>query len=120
MEIVESMHERKARMAEKAEKFIALPGGFGTADELFEIITWTQLGFQEKPIGLLNVAGYFDPLLKWVEHCVDMEFVKPQYVEFLLVDDDPEALLDRMETHAAPPSLFAGGTYVSDSRVDAR
>ncbi|WP_281289431.1 TIGR00730 family Rossman fold protein [Nocardia ninae] len=121
MEIVESMHERKARMADKAEKFIALPGGFGTADELFEIITWTQLGFQAKPIGLLNIDGYFDPLLKWIVHCVEMEFVKSQYADFILVDDEPEALLDRLDTHIpAPPSLFAAGNYVSDSRMDTR
>ena len=70
LRVVETMHRRKALMADLADAFAALPGGYGTADELFEILTWAQLGLHAKPIGLLNVAGFFDPLLAWVDHCV--------------------------------------------------
>ena len=78
LEIVDSMHTRKARMAELADAFIALPGGFGTLEELFETITWTQLGIHRKPIGLLNSAGFYDPLLALVEHLIVQGFVRPE------------------------------------------
>jgi uncharacterized protein (TIGR00730 family) len=97
LRIVESMHDRKALMASLSDAFVALPGGFGTLDELFEILTWAQLHFHQKPIGLLNVAGFFDPLLAWVERAIAEEFVKAKNRELLIVERDVERLLDRVE-----------------------
>lgn len=91
--VVESMHARKAVMADRAAAFVALPGGFGTADELFEILTWRQLGIHSKPIGLLNVAGFFDPLLAWMDRMVADDFVKPQNRLHLEVESDGASLL---------------------------
>jgi uncharacterized protein (TIGR00730 family) len=88
------MHERKALMADLADGFAALPGGFGTGDELFEILTWAQLGLHAKPVGLLNVAGYFDPLLAWLDLSVREHFVQPVHRQLLREADDPERLLD--------------------------
>src|SRR5579884_4022684 len=85
LEVVDTMHQRKARMADLADAFVALPGGFGTADELFEILTWAQLGIHRKPIGLLNIARFFDPLLTWVEQCVSQSFLRPEHRELLQV-----------------------------------
>ena len=96
LRVVGSMHERKALMAGLADGFIALPGGFGTFDELFEIVTWAQLGLHRKPIGLLNVEGYFDPLLALVEHAVREGFVKASHRPVILSGDDAEKLLDSM------------------------
>ena len=96
LEIVTSMHERKARMADLADAFVALPGGLGTLDELFEIWTWAQLGIHAKPIGLLNVLGYFDPLLAFLDRTVEEGFVRPEHRATAAVDDDPARLLDRM------------------------
>src|SRR5436309_4231437 len=79
LHVVSTMHQRKALMADLADGFAALPGGFGTADELFEILTWAQLGLHAKPVGLLNVAGYFDPLLAWVEQGVREGFLRPEH-----------------------------------------
>lgn len=92
--VVNSMHERKALMAEKADGFVALPGGFGTADEFFEIVTWKQIRLHDKPIGLLNVAGYFDPLVAWIE-CVFAEgFASAKYRSLLEVSANIDQLLD--------------------------
>lgn len=99
MVVVDSMHERKALMAEKAEGFVALPGGFGTLDELFEIITWAQLHIHHKPIGLLNISGFFDPLLAMMRHLAIQRFVLPEHVDMLYVDSAPEKLLDAMANH---------------------
>lgn len=99
---VESMHTRKARMAELADAFIALPGGFGTLEELFETITWTQLGIHRKPIGLLNSAGFYDPLLALIEHSIAQGFVRPKYRSLLVAESDPAVLLDRLAAHEAP------------------
>jgi uncharacterized protein (TIGR00730 family) len=96
LEIVGSMHERKARMAELADAFLALPGGLGTLDEWFEVWTWAQLGIHAKPLGMLNVAGYFDPLLAFVDRTVDEGFVSPRHRGLVSVDGDPERLLDRL------------------------
>ena len=96
LHIVESMHDRKALMAEMADAFIALPGGFGTLDEMFEILTWAQLDFHHKPIGMLNTAGFFDPLLAWIDRAVAEDFVKAKNRETLIVDSDVERLLDRL------------------------
>jgi uncharacterized protein (TIGR00730 family) len=94
--IVETMHQRKALMADLSDGFIALPGGFGTCDELFEILTWGQLGLHSKPVGLLNVDGFFDPLLAWLDHTVEEGFVKPIHRSALLTESDSARLLDRL------------------------
>jgi len=93
---VKSMHERKALMSNLADAFIALPGGFGTLDELFEIITWAQLGIHQKPIGLLNVAGYFMPLLTLVQHASDEGFISPVYTNLLQVRETVGDVLDAL------------------------
>jgi uncharacterized protein (TIGR00730 family) len=94
LRVVGSMHERKAMMSDLADAFIALPGGFGTLDELFEIVTWAQIGLHSKPIGLLNVGGYFNPLLRLVEQAIDEGFVAPEDGKLLLAHAEPERLLD--------------------------
>ena len=96
LHLVDSMHERKALMAEHADGFIALPGGFGTADELFEMLTWRQLHLHEKPIGVLNVGGFFDPLLAWLDTMVAQGFVKRVNRDLLLVRTDCDELLSAM------------------------
>ena len=92
--VVDSMHERKALMASKSEAFIALPGGFGTCDEFFEILTWAQLGIHHNPIGILNTAGFFDPLLAWIDQMIEQGFVKPKFRQLLLVATKPDELLE--------------------------
>ena len=93
---VSSMHERKAVMAELADAVITLPGGSGTLDELFELYTWSQLGLHRAPIGLLDVAGYWQPLLGLLNHMVTEQFLRAEYRDMLLVDTAPAALLDRL------------------------
>jgi uncharacterized protein (TIGR00730 family) len=95
----ESMHERKAKMADLADGFIALPGGYGTLDELFEIITWSQIGLHTKPVGILEVAGYFQPLLAFIQHASREGFIAPQHVDILLCEENPAALLDRLASY---------------------
>jgi hypothetical protein len=97
MHIVKSMHERKARMAALSEAFIALPGGHGTLDEFCEILTWAQLGIHTKPCGILNVAGYYDPLLEMFSRAVTEGFLKAAHRDMVLVDDNPGRVLERME-----------------------
>ncbi|MDR7518818.1 MAG: TIGR00730 family Rossman fold protein [Armatimonadota bacterium] len=99
LRIVDSMHERKALMAELADAFIALPGGIGTMDEFFEMVSWTQLGLQRKPCGLLDVCGYYRPLIAFLDHAVEQGFIKPEYRPIILTDDDPDGLLDRLEDY---------------------
>ncbi len=94
--VVGSMHERKAMMAELSDGFIALPGGFGTLDEFAEIVTWAQLGIHQKPIGMLNTAGYFDTLLAFFDHSVTERFVTSSHRSMVLTSDQPEQLLDLM------------------------
>jgi uncharacterized protein (TIGR00730 family) len=96
LRVVDSMHDRKALMAGLSDAFLALPGGYGTLDELFEILTWAQLKFHDKPIGLLNVNGFFDPLLQWIDRAIADDFVKAKSRELLIVDTDVERLLDRI------------------------
>ena len=103
LEIVDSMHARKARMAELAEGFIALSGGFGTFEELCEILTWSQLGFHAKPVGLLNVAGFYDPLLALFDRAVAERFMVPPNRDIALVDTDIQRLLMRMSAYRAEP-----------------
>jgi len=101
--IVTSMHQRKAMMAEIADAFVAMPGGFGTLDELFEIITWAQLGFHHKPIALLNIDGYFDPMLTFIEHMAVEGFIKPEHRDALLVKNSVDTLLDTLLSYQPPP-----------------
>jgi len=99
MHEVGSMHERKALMADLADGFIALPGGFGTFDELFEIITWAQIGLHNKPIGLLDVAGYFTPLLALIVHASTEGFIPAAHQAILMCEDAPATLLDRFAAY---------------------
>jgi uncharacterized protein (TIGR00730 family) len=103
LEVVDSMHTRKARMAELADGFIALPGGFGTFEEFCEILTWGQLGFHVKPMGLLNVNGFYDPLLALFDHAVGEGFLREQNRAMALADTDSERLLDAMATYRPEP-----------------
>ena len=105
LEIVGTMHQRKARMAALSDGFIALPGGFGTLDELFEIITWAQIGLHQKPIGLLNTQGYYDPLLSLVEHARQNGFIYSEHRQLFTYADHPRALLETMSNHKTPDGL---------------
>ena len=96
LHVVDSMHARKALMAERADAFLALPGGYGTLDELFEILTWAQLGIHSKPVGLVNVARYFDPLLAWIDGAAEGGLLREKHRAMLLVGDDVEELLGRV------------------------
>jgi len=102
LRVVESMHERKALMAELADGFVALPGGIGTLEEFFEIWTWAQLGMHDKPCALLNVAGYFDPLLEFLDRAVAEKFVREVHRKMVIVESDPVALLSRLEAYEPP------------------
>jgi uncharacterized protein (TIGR00730 family) len=102
LRIVDSMHDRKALMAELADGFVALPGGIGTLEEFFEIWTWAQLGMHDKPCGLLNVAGYFDPLLEFLDRAVAEKFVREVHRKMVIVESDPAALLARFESYEPP------------------
>ncbi|MTW03320.1 LOG family protein [Pseudoduganella ginsengisoli] len=93
--IVKDMHERKAMMAQLADGFIAMPGGMGTMEELFEMLTWSQLGIHSKPVGLLNVDGFYDHLVGFIQHAKEQGFIKPQHAELMMVDSSPAALLKR-------------------------
>ena len=99
---VGSMHERKAMMADFADGFISLPGGFGTFEEFFEVLTWAQLGYHQKPVSLLNVSGYYDPLLTFFDHVIASGFAEQPYRDMILVDTDPGQLLDSMDHYQAP------------------
>ncbi|MEP6925327.1 MAG: TIGR00730 family Rossman fold protein [Pyrinomonadaceae bacterium] len=99
LKVVGSMHERKAMMAELADGFIAMPGGIGTFEEFFEIVTWAQLGFHEKPCGLLNIAGYYDGLLALCDNAVNEGFLRPVHRRLILDDSESESLLDKMTNY---------------------
>lgn len=99
MHIVSGMQERKALMADLSDAFITLPGAYGTLDELFEVLTWNQLGIVGKPVGLLNTDGFFDPLIRMLDHAVEEKFLRPEHRQMLLVDDDIEALVRKMEEY---------------------
>lgn len=107
LHIVKDMHERKAMMEQLADGFIALPGGIGTLEELFEILTWSQLGFHSKPIGVLNVNGFYDALLAFLQQLVTQGFVKPEQAALLLHETEADALLQRMKTFVPIPSTKA-------------
>lgn len=100
--VVANMHERKRAMADSADAFVALPGGVGTLEELFESFTWLQLGYHRKPVGVLNVNGYFDHLLAFLRHTVASRLLKQRQLDMLIVDTDPARLLDRLRAFEAP------------------
>lgn len=102
LHVVDSMHTRKRMMAERADAFIALPGGAGTLEELFEVWTWAQLGHHDKPCALLDVAGYYAKLTGFLDHMLAEGFIRTEHRAMLLVDDDPRTLLDRCASYAPP------------------
>ena len=103
--VVQTMHERKALMNEHSDAFIAMPGGFGTMDELFEAITWGQLGIHRKPIGLLNINRFFDPVLQWIDLSVKEGFIRPQHRQLFLASDDASLLIERLALMQMPAGL---------------
>ena len=102
LHVVATMHERKALMAELADGFVALPGGIGTFEELFEVWTWAQLGYHDKPCGLLNVAGFFDKMSGFLDHVVEQDFLQPRHRRMLIVEQDAQAMLDRLIAYVPP------------------
>lgn len=102
LQVVDSMHQRKARMAELAQAFIALPGGFGTIEEFAEVLTWSQLGLHAKPMGLLNVSGYFDHFLDFLDHAVDVRLLQSEHRRLVLESDRADPLLEQMQAWQAP------------------
>ena len=103
LRVVETMHERKALMNDLSDAFLALPGGFGTLDEFFEVLTWAQLGFHGKPCALLNVAGYYDGMLAMLDHAVTERFLRPAHRELVIADTDPLRLLQRLSAFVPAP-----------------
>jgi uncharacterized protein (TIGR00730 family) len=99
LRVVTSMHERKATMADLADGFVALPGGWGTLEELFEILTWAQLGLHQKPCGLLNVRGFFDGLLSFIDHSIEEGFIRRESRSMVIVSNSPESLLEQFERY---------------------
>lgn len=102
LDVVETMHGRKARMADLADGFVMLPGGFGTLDEFFEALTWTQLGVHAKPCAVLDVAGYFEPLVSFLLHAVDERFVRPEHHDMVIVANDADTVLDALARWRLP------------------
>jgi uncharacterized protein (TIGR00730 family) len=115
--VVDNMHQRKQMMAERADAFLALPGGIGTLEELYEVWTWHQLGYHRKPIGLLNVEGYYDELLAFMKQTVAKEFLNPSQLDTVLVDTSPQALLERLHALATQAARAAGAATTDYSRI---
>jgi uncharacterized protein (TIGR00730 family) len=103
--VVKDMHTRKAKMFQEADAFIAIPGGLGTLDETIEISTWQQLGLHCKPVGLLNIDGYFDKLIEFLDHSMNEGFIRPASRGIILQDSDPSALIEKLLNYEAPPSV---------------
>ncbi len=103
LHIVSTMHERKTMMFDLSDGFIALPGGMGTIEEIFEVLTWAQLGYHTKPCGILNICGYYDSMLAFLENAVEQRFIRKEHKDMLLVDVDPESLLTRFNNYEAVP-----------------
>ena len=103
--VVKDMHERKALMAEHADGFIAMPGGIGTLEELFETLTWAQLGFHEKPIGLLNVASFYDPLIEFLRHQTSQGFLRAEHKDLLLMETEPDPLIAELKNFTMPEGV---------------
>ena len=101
--VVDTMHERKAIMSQMSDAVLVLPGGIGTLEEFFEVFTWGQLGLHQKPIAILNVKGFFDPLIELIDHMRSQGFLRSEHFDMLLVSDSLEEILSRMETYAPPP-----------------
>jgi uncharacterized protein (TIGR00730 family) len=118
LDVVDSMHERKARMAELADAFVALPGGWGTLEELFEVVTWAQLGLHAKPVGLLDVGGFFDDLLQFLDRAVAEGFVTEAHRGLLVADDDIERLLDTMARSSTARSPTARSSTAGTTTTD--
>lgn len=102
LHVVPTMHDRKKKMFDLSDGFIALPGGIGTIEEVFEILAWAQLGYHEKPCGILNVCGYFDNILGFLEHSVSERFLKKTHREMIMFDANPDGLLEQFESYRAP------------------
>jgi len=105
LRVVKSMHERKALMAELSDGFIALPGGYGTFEEFFEVLAWSQLGWHQKPFGLLNIAGFYAPLIQFLDHATEEGFIRPQHRELVLVEADAEKILQRLKNFQPPNEM---------------
>ncbi|PLW77002.1 TIGR00730 family Rossman fold protein [Cohaesibacter celericrescens] len=105
LHVVDSMHERKAKMVEVSDGFISLPGGAGTMDEMFEVWTWAMLGWHNKPSALMNVEGYYDDLIRFLDKTSQEDFVKQPHRDMLIVDTDASSLLDQMEAYKAPENI---------------
>jgi len=112
LHVVADMHQRKALMARSANAFLTLPGGIGTFEEFFETLSWSVLGLHQKPLGILNIAGYFDPLLALLNHAVAERFVRPHNLERLIVSGDPETVVSDLMIHASPPTNSDGIDFV--------
>ena len=117
MRVVKDMHSRKSLIADLSDGFIALPGGVGTIEELVEILTWAGLGFHHKPVGVLNINGFFDPLLEFLDDMVSQEFIAPEQRSMLLVDTSPNRLLDQFSTYN-PPTFDKAQRAKQASRQD--
>ena len=117
LHVVETMHERKSLMAELAGGFIALPGGLGTIEEIFEVLTWSQLGIHQKPCGLLNTRQYFDDLLKFLDVGVEQMFIETTHREMILIDQNPVNLLDKLATYQAPQTNKAAWVLQMNNNV---
>jgi uncharacterized protein (TIGR00730 family) len=115
LEICSDIQSRKKRMHDLADALIALPGGFGTLDELFEALTWAQIGLHQKPIGILNVDGYFEPMFMMIEHAAVEGFIYPEHKDLLVSDSDPEGLLRKLESYVPPKNLTR---WVSREKTD--
>ncbi len=102
LKVVNTMHERKALMAELSDGFVALPGGLGTFEELFEVLTWAQIGLHQKPCGILNVAGYFDRLVEFLDHAVQERFIKESHRKMIMVEESPQKIFERLLSYTAP------------------
>jgi uncharacterized protein (TIGR00730 family) len=103
LHVVPDMHQRKKMMADLSDAFVAMPGGVGTLEELFEAYTWAQLGYHQKPVALLNIDGYYDPLIAMLEHTVQEGFMRQTYFDILQVDADPAGLIARLRAYQPPP-----------------
>jgi hypothetical protein len=112
LHVVDTMHTRKRLMAERSDAFVVLPGGYGTLEEMFEVITWLQLRLHAKPVGLLNVEGYYDALLAFLRHAAGESFIAPSAWDLLIVESVPSLLLERLALHV--PKLAAGRRGLSD------
>lgn len=118
LHVVASMHERKARMAELSDGFIALPGGLGTIEEFFEVLTWSQLGMHRKPCGLLNTGQYYNSLLDFLDRAVEQQFVEIEHRQMVLIDESPEGLLDQFNTYQPPTASKAAWALQKTSQIE--